>query len=143
MKNKLFFLLVLPVVWFVVAIISDSPSVDKVYLLSVVPSLWLRFFETSFSIESLQFQFGGVPVIFLIGLVLLKLKMKPRTIIISSVVTAFILWLTLVTLMFQTRAIKVPGAPFVWLLCCFNLSLCLLPFVALVIKLVSKIRKTT
>jgi hypothetical protein len=143
MKNKLFFLLALPLTWFLIAIVTACEAADKVWLLSVAPSVWLTLFKTSSSITVHQFQFGGLPVMFLVGLVLLKLKMKPRVMIISAVVITFILWLALAVPLSQSRVFKVPGAPFVWILCCFNFSLCFLPFLALIIKLTIKFRRST
>jgi len=138
MKDKLFYLLGFPLVWFVVATITACPCADKVYVLAVAPSAWLLFFESKTSVTLHQLQFAGLPVMFIVGLVLLKLRMKPSVIIISSVVITFILWVTLLVLVRHSAASKVPGAVPTWLLCCFNLSLCLLPFFALPIKLVSR-----
>ena len=131
MKDKLFFLLALPLTWFVVAMITDYSIADKVYLLAVAPSAWLILFEKPLSITTLQMQFAGLPVMFLIGFILFKLKMKPRTAIISSVIITFILWFTVAILASRGTAIKVPGALVIWIFCCFNFSLCLLPFLTL------------
>ena len=138
MKDKLFYLLGFPLVWFVIATITACPCAGKAYALAVAPSAWLLFFESHTSVTPHQLQFAGLPVMFIVGLVLLKLKMKPRVIIISSVVITFILWITLLVFARHGTGIKVPGAVPLWLLCCFNLSLCLLPFFALPIKLVSR-----
>jgi peptidoglycan/LPS O-acetylase OafA/YrhL len=134
-KNKLFFLLVLPLVWFVVALISHQPGADRIYLLAVAPSAWLFFWEGSLTVTTHLVQLVGLPVMFLVGFVLYKFKMKPRVTMISLVVITFILWIALLVSVSQSYAIKVPGAIFVWFLCCFNFSLCLLPFLAAPVKL--------
>jgi len=139
MKNKLFFLLVLRLIWFVIALTTNQTSADRAYLLAVVPSAWLLLFESPLSVTTGQMQFGGLPLMFLVGLVLLKLKMKPLVTIVSSVAITFILWIALLAFASEGTAIKVPGAGFAWLLCCLNFSFCLLPFFALSVKLITKI----
>jgi hypothetical protein len=143
MKNKLFFLLVLPMVWFVITTITNPISDDRAYLLAVAPSAWLFFFESPLSVTTRQMQFSGLPLVFLVGLVLFKFKMKPLVTIISSVVITFILWIALLSFASEGTAIKVPGVPLTWLLYCFNFSLCLLPFFALPVKLIIKIYEGT
>ena len=143
MRNKLFFLLGLPLVWFVVAIITARPCAGKAYALAAAPSVWLLLFKSGISLTPQQMQFAGLPAMFLVGFLLLKFKMKPRVIIIYSIVTTFILWFALLGLASQGAGIKIPWAVPVWLLCCFNLSLCLLPLFAFPIKLLSKLRKTS
>jgi len=139
MKNILFFLLVLPLIWFVIALTTNQTSTDRAYLLAVAPSAWLLLFESPLSVTTRQMQFGGLPLMFLVGLVLLKLKMKPLVTIVSSAVIALILWIALLAFASEGTAIKVPGACFAWILCCLNFSFCLLPFFALSAKLIIKI----
>jgi len=143
MKNKLCFLLVLPLVWFVITITINPTMADRAYLLAVAPSAWLFFFESPLSVTTRQMQFSGLPLMFLVGLVLFKLKMKPHVMIISSLVITFILWTALLAFASEGTAIRVPGALMAWLLCCFNFSLCLLPFFALPVKLITKIYEGT
>ncbi|MEN8128379.1 MAG: hypothetical protein ABFR90_11350 [Planctomycetota bacterium] len=45
MKDKIFFLLGLPVAWLIIAFISALPSADRIYLLAVAPSVWLFFMK--------------------------------------------------------------------------------------------------
>ena len=143
MKNTLFFLLVLPLVWFVVAAITAQPAANKVYALAIAPSVWVYFFDRSLQVSSGLVRLSGLLPMFLVGLVLLKSKMKPGVTIICSVVITFILWFALLITVSNSNAIKAPGAPLLWLLCCFNFSLCLVPFFALPIMLVSKMRKAS
>ena len=131
MKTKLYFLLVLPLVWLVVALIAYHLPADRLYVLAIAPSAWLAFFGDFFSRPIGQMQAAGLPAMFLIGLALLRLKMTPRVAIISAFILAIILWGSLLTLFWQSRAIRVNGAPLALFLCCFNLSLCFLPLVAL------------
>jgi hypothetical protein len=78
---------------------------------------------------------GGLPAMVVIGFILLKLKIKLSHLAIGTAISTIILWFLLLIAVSKGTAIKVPGAPAVWLLCCFNLSLCLLPFFALPLKL--------
>lgn len=131
MKRKLFFLLVLPLVWLAVALISYQLPADRLYVLAIAPSAWLAFFGDFFSRPIGQMLAAGLPAMCLIGLALLGLKMTPRVAIISSLALAIMLWVALLTLFWQSRALRVTGAPLALFLCCFNLSLCFLPLVAL------------
>jgi hypothetical protein len=140
-KNKLFFLLVLPLAWFAVALISEQSAADKLYVLAVAPSMWLFFWEEQLTVTIQMVQLVGLPVMFLVGLFLLLLKMKPCTMMISSGVMTCILWFALVVTFSQSHAIQVPGAIFIWILCCFNFSLCLLPLFAVSIKLVMLLKR--
>ena len=133
MKTKLFFLLVLPLVWLAVALISYQLPADKLYVLAIAPSAWLAVFGNWLSYPRTipQLVVAGFPAMLAVGFILLKLKMTPRVAIISSLILAIILWGLLLALVWQSRAIRVPGAPLALFLCCFNLSLCFLPIVAL------------
>lgn len=130
MKTKCFFLIGLPLVWLAIAILSHHQLADKAYLLSVAPSVWLLIFRDWNSVSIQQLQLAGLPVVCLIGVILYGLKMKPAAAIMASGVITLILWLMLMMCARQGTLIREPGAVFVWLLCCFNLSLCLLPAVA-------------
>lgn len=134
MKNKLFYLLVLPLVWLLVAIISFQPGVYRIYLLAVAPSAWLFLFVDPLKVTTHQLQIAAFPLMFLVGFVLLVLKIRPRITIISAIALTFILWAALLIAVSKGTAIKDPRAPGLWLLCCFNFSLCLLPFFALFVK---------
>jgi uncharacterized membrane protein len=139
--QKLFFLVILPLGWFVVAIVSFQRCADKVYALAVAPSAWVFFFVSSHSVPEHLLKFAGLPAMIVVGFVLSKLKITPVMTIISSLVITFFLWLALVMALSQSTAITVPGASYVWFLCCFNLSLCLLPLFALPRYLFIWIRK--
>lgn len=136
MKNKLFYLLVLPLVWLLVAIISFQPGVYRIYLLAVAPSAWLFLFVDPLKVTTHQLQIAAFPLMFLVGFVLLILKIKPRVAIISAIALTVIMWVALLITVSKGTAIKDPRAPALWLLCCFNFSLCLLPFFALPIQLI-------
>ncbi len=143
MKNKMFFLVLLPLLWFVVAAITAQPAANKVYVFAIAPSVWVFFFDGSLRVTSGLVRLSGLLSMFLVGLVLLKFKMKPGVTIICSVVITFILWVALLITVSNSTAIKAPGAPLLWLLCCFNFSLCLLPFFALTEIMASKLCKTS
>jgi len=136
MKNKLFYLLVLPLVWLLVAIISFQPGVYRVYLLAVAPSAWLFLFVDPLKVTTRQLQIAAFPFVFLAGFVLLIIKIRPRIAIISAIVLTFILWIALIVTVSEGTAVRDPRAPPLWLLCCFNFSLCLLPIFALPMKLI-------
>jgi len=136
MKNKLFYLLILPLVWLFVAIISFHPGVYRIYLLAVAPSAWLFLFVEPLEVTTRQLQIAAFPLMFLVGFVLLILKIRPRVAIISAIVLTFILWAALLVAVSEGTAVRDPRAPPLWFLCCFNFSLCLLPFFALSIKLI-------
>ncbi len=129
MRRRLFFLLVLPSVWFVTALTAERFNPDKVYVLAIAASAWVALFGDLFSRPLLHLQLAGLPAIFVIGLVLLLLKMTPRAAIAWSLVMAIVSWGTFVFLFRQSNAIQESGAPFAWFLCWLNLSLCLLPII--------------
>ena len=130
MKEKWFFLVGLPLVWLAVAVLSHHRLADKAYWFSIAPSVWLLVFRNWNLLTIHQLQMAGLPVVILIGAVLYWLKMKPKAAVISSLVLTFIFWISLMICGSQGTLIREPGAIFVWLLCCFNLSLCFLPFAA-------------
>lgn len=136
MKERLFYLLGLPLVWLLVAVFSFQPGVDRIYLLAVAPSAWLFMFVDPLKVTMLQLQTAAFPLMFIVGLVLLKLKIRPRETIISTFFLTFVLWLVLVIAVSKGTAIRNPNASFLWFFCCFNFSLCLLPFFALPIKII-------
>jgi hypothetical protein len=128
MKNKLFYLLVLPLVWLLVAIISFQPGVYRVYLLAVALSAWLFLFVDPLEVTTHQLQIAAFPLMFLVVFVLLILKIIPCVAIISAIALTFILWAALLVAVSKGTAIRDPIDPALWLLCCFNFSLCMLPF---------------
>jgi len=131
MNRKLFFLVGLPLAWFVTALIAEQFHPDRFYLVAVLPSAWLALFGDFFSHTIPEMRTAGLPTMILVGLILLLLKMTPRAAIISSIVLALVLWGAFLMFAWETRAIRASGAPFAWFLCCFDLSLCLLPILAL------------
>jgi hypothetical protein len=137
-KNKLFYFIALPLVWFIIAIITANSYANRAWLLSVAPAVWIVLFKEPRSIAFHEFLFGGLAGIFVVCFVLFKIKIKPRIILISSVVTTFVLWIALRVFASKGTLIKVPWVVCVWFLCCFNFSLCLLPFLALPIKMYTK-----
>lgn len=138
-KEKPVFLLVLPVVWFVVALAAFQPGVDGVYVLAVAPAAWLFVFEAPSSLTARQLQMAGLPGILVIGLLMLALRPSLRAMIIASIATTLAFWGTLVATIGRTVAVQMPRSAFLWLLCCFNLSLCLLPLSAALVKLAGRI----
>lgn len=140
-KDKLLFLLALPALWLLVAIVAFAPGVDGVYLLAVAPAAWLFLFEDPAALTAAQMQLAGLPGIVLIGLLLLKLGARPSTMAIAAVAIAFVLWLPLVATIGRTVALSAPRSSFLWLLCCFNLALSLLPLHAVCITLAGRVRR--
>ena len=135
MKNKFFFLLALPVVWLLITFITTNDYAGRVGLFAVAPSVWLLLFIPPLKVTLHQMQFGGLAIMFIIGFLLLMLKVKPHAAFKTSLITtAVIFWLLLIILACQA-AILNPLRVIVWLFCCFNLSLCLLPLIALSVKL--------
>ena len=134
MKNNLIYLVGIPLIWLLVAIATYTPITDRVYLLAIAPSAWLILFTKFYSLSIYQIISGGLPAMVVIGFILLLMKVKLSHLAIGTAVSTIILWLLLLITVSKGTAIKVPGAPAVWLLCCFNLSLCLLPFFALPLK---------
>ena len=128
MKNKLIFLVVLPLVWFGVAMVTLHPASDRIYVLSIAPSAWLHPFVDIFSIPARQLKFVGLPTMFLVGLILLVCRAKPKTASMLSIALTMVLLGALGIAISKWGAVKAPGAACYWLLCCFNFSLCLLPF---------------
>lgn len=141
MKNKLFYLLIMPSIWIVITIITANELADRVWLLSVAPAIWLTIFIEPIEITVFQFQLGSFPGIFIVGLILLLLKIKPKTVIVSSIILALVLWIALCIFALKGTLIRVPGAVFVWFLCCYNFSVCLLPLLFLSMRLISLINK--
>lgn len=131
MKTKLFFLLILSLIWLAVALISYQTCADKLYILAIAPSAWLALFGDWLFHPIPQLQVAGLPAMLVVGLILLTLKMTPRVAIISSLILTLMLWVVLLALVWNSPAIRLRGAPFIWFLCCFNLSLCLLPLLGL------------
>lgn len=139
-KEKVAFLLVLPVVWLAAALAAFQPGVDGVYVLAVAPAAWLFVFEAPSSLTARQLQMAGLPGILVIGLLVLALRPSLRAVIIASIATTLAFWGALVATIGRTVAAQTPRSAFLWLLCCFNLSLCLLPFSAAFMKLAGRIR---
>lgn len=139
-KEKLSFLLLLPVVWLVAALAAFQPGVDGVYVLAVAPAAWLFVFEDPSSLTATQMQMAGLPGIIVIGSLVLALRPSLRTVVTGSIATTLVLWISLVATVGRSVAIQRPRSALLWLLCCFNFSLCLLPFSASFAKLAGRIR---
>lgn len=131
MKRRVFFLLVLPVVWFAIALMAVRFNPDRAYALAIAPSAWLTLFGDLFSRPLLHLQLAGLPAMFVIGLILMVLKMTPRAAIAWSLVMTAVSWGIFVFVFRQSRVMQASGAPFAWFLCWLNFSLCLLPVIAL------------
>ena len=132
MKPKIFFLVIMPLVWAVVSFLSTYHQLgDRLTLLAFVPSTWLLLFTDANSVSFSQALLAGAPAIAIVGLILLKLKMTPRAAIISALLLALTIWVMLLISCRDGHLIKVRGAVVVWFFICFNFSLCLLPPVAL------------
>ncbi len=141
-RDKWLFLLVLPVLWLLVASVAFAPGVDGVYLLAVAPAAWLFVFDDPAALTAAQMQLAGLPGIVLVGLLLLGLGARPLAMAITAVVLALVLWLPLVATIGRAVARSAPRSALLWLLCCFNLALCLLPIPAVCIKLAGRVRRT-
>ena len=141
-RDKWLFLLALSALWLLVAIVAFAPGVDGVYLLAVAPAAWLFVFEDPAALTAAQMQLAGLPGIVLIGLLLLKLGATPSTMALAAVALALVLWFTLVATLGRTVALAAPRSALLWLLCCFNFALALLPLPAACIRLATRARRT-
>ncbi len=141
-RDKRLFLLGLPALWLLVALVAFAPGVDGVYLLAVAPAAWLFLFEDPAALTAAQMQLAGLPGILLTGLLLLKLGAKPSTMAFAAAAIALVVWLPLVATLGRTVALTAPRSALLWLLCCFNFALFLLPIPTVCIKLAGRIRRT-
>ncbi len=138
MKNKLFYFIALPLAWLTIAIITANSYADKAWLLSVAPAVWITLFKDANSITFYEFISGGLVGIVIVCFILSKFEIKPRLILISSLAMSFILWVALCIFASKGSLVKNPISVFVWFLCCFNFSLCLLSPLILPVKMCAK-----
>ena len=142
MRDKVLIAVGLPLVWLVVAVGAYRPGVDRVYLLAVAPSVWLFLFVDPLEVTVLQMQVAAFVPMVLAGLVLVKLRMPPRLMATVAAATAFALWLALAIYLARSPAAQDPHAAVLWLLCCFNFALALLPIFAITARLFQLLRRT-
>jgi hypothetical protein len=148
-KYHVCYLFGIPIIWFAVAAFVTPDYADRIYLFAVAPAVWMVLFVEPLELTMNHFLYGGLAGISLVGPVLLLFKIKLRTAIIISLITTLALWLFFAMAFSHTpeniaREHTVNGmhtgitpakVTMAWLACCFNFSLCLIPILAVPLKL--------
>ena len=135
-RNGTVLILGIPLWWLITGYAAwHLQAASRVFLLVVVPSLWIAPFGDWLSMRPAVLFAASLPVLFLIGLVLHLLKMTPLRAFVSILAVATFSWLPLLWLLSGGTDIHIPYAKLAWLLCCASFAPLALPAIALANRL--------
>ena len=116
----------------------ELESASKAYGLVILPSLWLAIFSDWKNIGLGMLVLASLPAMPIIGMIVYRLKMKPKRASLHILVVTTALWLVLLGILSGGTDVHLPYARLAWLFCSGAAAPLALPVIALGEKLLRR-----